>query len=177
MVDGLRLYFLRHGRADRSQYHGDDDDLRPLTDEGRRRLRVSADFIAGLEPGIDLIVTSPLARAAQTAEIVAARLGLIDDLKVDDRLGFGFGLSSLAAMLAGLEGDHRHLMLVGHEPSFSEVIGELIGDGFVCMKKGALARVDLLPGREPRGRLIWLLQPRVMLSGDSDPDDGEPEED
>ena len=65
MVDGLRLYFLRHGRADRSQYHGDDDDLRPLTDEGRRRLRVSADFIAGLEPGIDLIVTSPLARAAQ----------------------------------------------------------------------------------------------------------------
>ena len=166
MAEGLRLFFLRHGRADRSAYHGDDDDLRPLTEEGRRRMRVEAEFIARLAAGIDLVVTSPLLRAAETAEIVAARLGLRDELRSDPRLGHGFALPELAALLAGLEGDRRRILLVGHEPGFSEVIGELIGEGYVAMKKGALARVDLLPGRKPRGRLIWLLQPGVLLSGD-----------
>lgn len=164
MADGLRLYFLRHGRADRSEYDGEDDDLRPLTEEGRRRMRIEADAIARLEPELDVVVTSPLLRAVQTAEIVAARLGRRDRLRVDAGLGPGFDLPALAALLAGLEGDHRNIMLVGHEPGFSEVVGELIGRAEVSMKKGALARVDLMPGRGPRGRLVWLLQPRVLLS-------------
>jgi phosphohistidine phosphatase len=177
MAGDLRLFFLRHGLADRSAYDGEDDDRRPLTDQGRRRLRVEAEFIARLEAGIDAVVTSPLLRASETAEIVAARLGLSDRLQVDARLGPGFDLPALAAMLAGLASDHRRIMLVGHEPSFSEVVGELIGDGHVSMKKGALARVDLLPGREPRGRLVWLLQPRVLLTADRSRDAGAPEGD
>ena len=166
MAEGLRLYFLRHGLADRDQYHGDDDDLRPLTTEGRRRMQVEADFIAGLAPGIDGVITSPLVRAAETAEIVASRLGLAGVVTTDRRLGFGFDLPELAAMLAGLAADRRHIMLVGHEPSFSRVIGDLVGGASVVMKKGALARVDLRPGSDPRGQLIWLLQPRVMVGGD-----------
>ncbi len=174
MADGLRLFFLRHGPADRSQFDGHDDDLRPLTDSGRRRMRTVADVIARLEPNLDAVITSPLLRAAETAEIVATRLGLRDELRVDARLGLGFDLPALAAMLAGLQGDHRHIMLVGHEPGFSTVIGELIGDGHVCMKKGALARVDLMPGHGPRGQLVWLLQPKILLSGDRAPGDGAP---
>ena len=166
MADGLRLFFLRHGPADRDQYQGDDDDLRPLTDAGRRRMRVTADFVAGLDPGLDAVITSPLLRAAETAEIVATRLGLTDELTVDPRLGLGFDLPDLAAILAGLAQDHRRILLVGHEPSFSLVVGELTGGSHVTMKKGALARVDLPYGGSPRGELIWLLQPRVLLSGD-----------
>ena len=174
MDGGLRLFFLRHGSADRSQFTGSDDDLRPLTEAGRQRMRTTAEFIARLESDLDLVLTSPLVRAAETAGIVAARLGLAATITVDARLGLGFDLPALAAVLAGLDGDQRHIMLVGHEPGFSGVIGELIGDGHVCMKKGALARVDLLPGKGPRGRLVWLLQPKVLLSGARAPDGGVP---
>ena len=165
MAEGLRLFLLRHGLADRDQYHGDDDDLRPLTMEGRRRMGLEADFIVGLAPGIDAVITSPLVRAVETAEIVASRLGLAGTVTTDRRLGFGFDLPELVAMLAGLAADRRRIMIVGHEPSFSRVIGDLVGGARVVMKKGALARVDLVPGDEVRGRLMWLLQPRVLVGG------------
>ena len=165
MTEGRRLFFLRHGLADRDQFHGDDDDLRPLTAVGRRRMGVEADFIADLAPDIDVVITSPLVRAVETAEIVAARLGLAGVVSTDGRLGFGFDSSGLADILAGLAAGHRRIMLVGHEPSFSQVVGDLVGGADVVMKKGALARVDLVPGSEVRGRLMWLLQPRVLVGG------------
>jgi phosphohistidine phosphatase len=165
MAAGLRLFFLRHGLADRDQFEGPDDAMRPLVAEGRRRMRVTAEFLARLDLRIDLILTSPLVRAVQTAEIVAARLGLDEAMHVDDRLGPGCDLAALAAILAGLPDDHRRLLLVGHEPSFSTLVAELTGCA-VPLKKGALARVDLQPGRDPRGLLVWLLQPRVLLSCD-----------
>jgi phosphohistidine phosphatase len=176
MAEGRRRFFLRHGRADRDAYQGHDDDLRPLTDEGRALVRREAAFIALLGPGIDTIVTSPLRRAAETAAIVAARLGLDDRLRTDPRLGHAFAMPTLAGLLADLEDDARRIMLVGHEPGFSEVIGELIGGGRVVVKKGALARVDLLPGRGLRGRLIWLLQPPILISGGRDRGDAGPAE-
>ena len=177
MDDGLRLFFLRHGRADRSEYRGDDDTQRPLTAEGRLRLARSAEMIGRLGAGIDVVITSPLARAAETADIVARRLGLGDAVVQDDALAPGFDVKRLASILARLSGDHRCLMLVGHEPDFSEVIGELTGGSTVVMKKGALARVDLAPARRPRGHLVWLLQPRVLVSGDERLQAAGPDED
>jgi len=163
MTPGLRLYFLRHGRADREAFAGDDDALRPLVDEGRRRTLVTADLLARFDARIDAVITSPLVRARQTADIVADRLGLREVLHEDGRLGLGFDLPTLAAMLAGLPADRRCILLVGHEPGLSQVIGEITG-GAVVIRKGALARVDLTPGRKPRGELVWLLQPGIMLS-------------
>ncbi len=165
MADGLRLFFLRHGRADRDRFHGDDDTQRPLVEAGRARLRRTAEFLVQLAPDLDAVLTSPLVRAAETAEIVASRLGLADRVRHDRRLDLQFDLPRLAAILAALREDHRRILLVGHEPSFSEVIGELTGGTRVVMKKGALARVDLTPGASTRGHLVWLLQPRVLLSG------------
>ncbi len=164
MADGLRLFFLRHGAADRDQYQGDDDALRPLVDRGRERLRTEAEFIDRLATGLDVVVTSPLVRALETAEIVAARLGLADRVRQDARLGLDFDLERLAGILAALPDDHRRILLVGHEPGFGLVIGELTGGTRVVMKKGALARVDLTPGAGTRGQLVWLLQPRVLLN-------------
>ncbi|MEZ4386347.1 MAG: histidine phosphatase family protein [Candidatus Krumholzibacteriia bacterium] len=163
MTPGLRLYFLRHGRADRDQFAGPDDGLRPLVEAGRHRTRLVADLLLRLDSGIDAVVTSPLLRARQTAEIVAGRLGLTDTLIEDARLGPGFDLPTLAAVLAGLAGDPRRILMVGHEPSLSTVIGEIAG-GRVVLRKGALARVDLTVGRRLRGELVWLLQPRVLLT-------------
>lgn len=165
MADHMRLFFLRHGPADRDQFDGDDDDLRPLVERGRQRMRAIADVIARLEQKIDTVVTSPLVRAQETAEIVVNRLGIADRLVTDERLGLEFDVQALASVLAGLKNDRRRILLVGHEPSFSEVIGELTG-GAVVMRKGALARVDLTPGESQRGRLVWLLQPRVLITQD-----------
>jgi phosphohistidine phosphatase len=177
MADGLRLFFLRHGPADRDQYEGGDDDLRPLVERGRQRMRAEADSLRRLSPGLDVVLTSPLLRARETAEIVASRLGLADRVREEPRLGLDFDLPALAAILAGLKDDHRRILLVGHEPGFSTVIGELTGGCRVVMKKGALARVDLTPGAATRGNLVWLLQPRVLVSGDRHADDGAHEQD
>lgn len=174
MTTLLRLYFLRHGRADREQFDGADDNQRPLVDEGRRRTAVTARALARLEPDLDAIITSPLVRAEQTAAIVADHLGLSDRLRVDARLAPGFDLPELLEILAdllaaaraeaaaGSPAGARNLLLVGHEPDLSLVIGELTG-GDVVMKKGALARVDLAADDLSRGVLVWLLQPRVLL--------------
>lgn len=174
----LQTYFLRHGRADRDRYDGDDDRLRPLVKEGRRRLAATARVLAGLELRFDAIVTSPLVRAEQTAAIIAEGLDLDDRLTVDPRLAPGFGMHELLEVLAaylaaaraaadGAGGPHR-LLLVGHEPDLSLLIGDLTG-GDVVMKKGALARVDI-DGRDlRRGGLVWLLQPQVLLGIDDHP--------
>lgn len=157
----MRLYFLRHGRADRSQWHGLDFE-RPLTHDGKARMVREAEMMAELNLGIDAVVTSPLVRAYQTAEIVAEELGLSDHLAEDVRLAPGFDLGDLTELVVEYE-DTDRLMLVGHEPDFSETIGDLIGGGAVVCKKGALARVDLHSMSPLRGELVWLIPPRLLL--------------
>lgn len=157
----LRLYFLRHGLADHPDFTGDDDN-RPLTRDGEVRLRRQAEFLAGLDLDLDIILTSPLTRAVQTAAIVAARLGLADQVLEEPRLGHGFGVESLAAILADLPPNQQRILLVGHEPGLSTVIGGITGGSEVVCKKGGLARVDIDGGADLHGRLVWLLPPKVM---------------
>jgi phosphohistidine phosphatase len=175
MALDVRLFFLRHGRADREQFHGTDDNLRPLTDEGRHRLQVSAAMIGRLEPGLDEVIASPLVRTRQTAEIIAESLGLAARLTIDQRLAPGFGLAALVELLAerlsaarqaaapGSGDQSLRLMLVGHEPDLSLMVGELTGAD-VVMKMGTLARVDLRRGDLRDGQLVWLLQPKVLMA-------------
>lgn len=137
----MNLYFLRHGLAEeREVWEGSDFD-RPLTKKGKDRMKRSAEKIAELELGLDTVITSPLKRAYETAEIVADQL---EDcrLKEDQRLGPGFNAAMLERIL-GEYSDAEALMLVGHEPDFSQTIEELTGGRVVC-KKGSLARVDLI---------------------------------
>lgn len=165
---GIRLYFLRHGRADRDAYDGADDDLRPLTPAGRDRLRRCLPALLALDLDLDLVLSSPLTRARQTAGIVAAGLGRGKLVAETPDLGHGFSLRKLAELLAAHR-SARRIMLVGHEPSFSQVIGDLTGGRVVC-RKGSLARVDMLPNGVLRGELVWLLQPRILLAGGRDAD-------
>ena len=156
----MKLYFLRHGIAfDAREWEGSDFD-RPLTDDGKRRMKREARAIARLNLAPSFILTSPLVRAQQTASIVARGLELRDRLSEDERLGPGFGPDALARIAADRDGAES-LMLVGHEPSFSETIGELIGGARVELKKGGLACVEL-DATLGSARLAWLLPPKVL---------------
>lgn len=156
----MKLFFLRHGLADRSAWSGDDEE-RPLTPRGKERMAAEAETIARLDLALDAIVTSNLLRARQTAEIVAERLGLLDRMVIDERLSPGFGRADLSSVLD----DHARadaLMLVGHEPDFSLTIESIVGGGNIVCKKGSLARVDLTDAGELSGELIWLIPPKVL---------------
>ena len=155
----MKLYFLRHGLAgERSEWKGDDA-ARPLTDAGIEKMKRIAATLSQLNLGLDAIITSPLARARQTAEIVAQEL----DLKLieDTRLAPGFNDEQLRAILLDHPGAET-VMLVGHEPDFSETINALIGGGRIVCKKGGLALVDLANVQSRKGELVWLIPPKVL---------------
>lgn len=157
----MKLYFLRHGQAgEREDWHGDDFD-RPLTTDGIKRMEREADTIAELDLEVEVIITSPLVRARQTAEIVAKRLKLRKSLIEDENVGLEFNVERLLKVLerypkAGV------LMLVGHEPSMSRAIGQLIGGARIDFKKGALAGVELVNASAPAADLVCLIPPRVL---------------
>ncbi len=160
----MRLYVLRHGKAAaRAGWIGGDDD-RPLTPEGEAAMLREARALKELGVTVERIVTSPLARARRTAEIVAAELGLGETLAEDAALAHGFDVRRLAKLIAA-HAPVESLMVVGHEPDLSATVGELIGGGAVALKKGGLARVDLDAPRPGGGELVWLLTPPLLGSG------------
>jgi len=149
----MQLYFLRHGEADWPGWTKPDDE-RPLTDFGKKEARQVAKFLNRLEVKPNLVVTSPLQRALQTAEVAAEQLKT--KLRQDEALEPGFGISELRTVLK------RHgskvLMLVGHEPDFSTVISALTGASLKLSKAG-VALIDIDPEAE-KGRLLWLFPPK-----------------
>ncbi len=158
-----QLYFLRHGLADWPSWSGSDHE-RPLTEEGKRRMAREAACMERLGLDFDVILTSPLVRARQTAEIVAEQLGAGDVLREDIRLDGRFDVVELANILDDLAATMTRVLLVGHEPTFSLVIGAITGGSHVVCKKGSLARVDVMPGPALDGCLMWLLPPRVLVA-------------
>lgn len=151
-----RLYFLRHGpAASATTWNGDDAD-RPLTSPGRKRVKCLVDMLARGEVAVDLIATSPLLRAQQTAEVAAKAFGA--PVVIDDRLAPGFSAEGLAGILDRYS-EHTAIMIVGHEPSFSAVLSETIGGGSIVVRKGAVARVDLTGVNPAAGELGWLVTP------------------
>ena len=160
----MQLLFLRHGIAVDHGAPGyeDNDDARPLTDKGRRVTKAVARGLQRLaEP--DLILTSPLPRARETADIVGAALGV--QVVETPLLGLGFNPLQLMDALELAQttlGDAplRQVVLVGHEPSMSGTIGALVGPGLnLLLKKTGLARVDVADTRLNGGQLRWLLPP------------------
>ena len=149
----MQLYFLRHGEADWPGWTKPDDE-RPLTDFGKKEARQVAKFLNCLKVKPDLIVSSPLPRALQTAEAAAEQLKT--KLCQDEALEPGFGIGELSTVLK--QHGSKVLMLVGHEPDFSSVISALTG-GFVKMSKAGVALIDIDPETE-KGRLLWLFPPK-----------------
>lgn len=155
----MDLYFLRHGQAgDRAEWH-EDDAKRPLAASGREEMARVASSFAKLGLALDAIVTSPLTRALQTADIVAQHLNMQDKLVVEDRLAPGFGMHALGKLLNAHPGADA-LMLVGHEPDLSQTIRELVG-GKIVLKKGGMAYVRVACPPLKKAELVWLVQPSL----------------
>ncbi|MDQ6765209.1 MAG: phosphohistidine phosphatase SixA, partial [Verrucomicrobiota bacterium] len=133
----ITLYFLRHGQADWPGWDKPDDE-RPLTKKGKKEMRRVAKFLCKLKVAPSLILTSPLPRALQTAEIVAACFEV--SLRVEPTLGKGFNVTKLKALLKSHPG--QDVMLVGHDPDFTAVLRNLTG-ARVKLAKGGVARVCL----------------------------------
>src|ERR1051325_7371547 len=149
----MQLYFLRQGQADWPGWTRPDDE-RPLTDFGKKEMRQVGKFLNRLKIKPDLIITSPLPRALQTAEAAAEELKT--KLRQDEALEPGFGITELRTVLERHQS--KALMLVGHEPDFSSVISALTGASLKLSKAG-VALVDFDPETE-KGRLLWLLPPK-----------------
>jgi phosphohistidine phosphatase len=150
----MELYFLRHGEADWPDWKKSDDE-RPLTKFGKKEIREVGKFLERLKVRPGLIVTSPLPRAAETAEIAADCLKV--KLRRDELLAPGFGMNQLRTVFKR----HRAkiLMLVGHEPDFTNVITGLTGAS-LKLSKGGVALLDVDPESE-EGKLLWLFPPKL----------------
>ena len=165
MAGPYELYLIRHGLAEERGDAWPDDNKRPLTDDGMARMRKAARGLARVGVTIDIVLSSPLVRARQTAEIVAIGLDPRPALVNIDSLAPD---GSYAAIVADLEKHARktRLALVGHEPAIGELAARLIGSRHALeFKKGAVCRIDLdeLPPVGP-GDLRWMLTPRILRS-------------
>lgn len=158
----MELYFLRHGIAVPRGAWGGPDGERPLTEQGRDEMARMAGLLARLAPALDAIITSPLLRAAQTAEIVAEHLNLDDKVVSDDRLRPGFDVGRLGKLLRKFP-QAKALLLVGHEPDFTTMIGQLTG-GRVVLKKGGMAYVESADESLKSAVLVWLVQPIIVAA-------------
>jgi phosphohistidine phosphatase len=159
----FELYLIRHGVAAERGENYPDDSKRPLTNEGVQKLRKEAKALVALDISLDVILTSPLVRTRQTAEVVAA--GFRNPPPIVNMASLAPG-SAHNAIIEELVKQHRRhrIALVGHEPGIGELAGRLIGSRRPLeFKKGAICRIDVaaLPPTGA-GELRWFLTPRIM---------------
>lgn len=163
MPGPYELYLIRHALAEERGDAWPDDTKRPLTEEGMSRMRKAARGLARLGVSVEVVLSSPLVRARQTAEIVAGGLAPRPSLVNVDSLAPD---GTYAAVVADLEKHARktRIALVGHEPAIGELAARLIGSRHAIeFKKGAVCRIDVdtLPPAGP-GDLRWLLTPKIL---------------
>ncbi len=158
----MHIYLIRHADAQQLGQKNDfSDEKRSLTSEGRDRMRDGAKGLAMLGVDPDLILTSPLARALETAEIVAAALGVSKkEIIQTDNLKPGASVDELFAEVKKHTGVES-LALVGHEPDLSGIISRIlqgVGRVPVDLKKGCVCCLNVtetVPALH--GSLVWLV--------------------
>jgi phosphohistidine phosphatase len=160
----IELYLVRHAIAEARGPEWPDDAKRPLSDEGRGKMGKQAAGLDTLNVRIEEILTSPLVRTRQTAEILAK--GLSSRPKITDFPPLAPGHSIKEALMALKDYEKRsRLALVGHEPGLGELLAALIGTrNPVTFKKGgvSLVKVDRLPPDGGAGALCWFLTPKIL---------------
>jgi phosphohistidine phosphatase len=160
----MRLYIVRHAYAgERGDPRYPNDDVRPLTDKGRKRFRRLVKKLARRRFAPAIVATSPLVRCRQTADVIAQRLDLVGRVVELDDLRPGSQLESLVRWT----NDHtkNEVAWVGHSPDVEVLTAALIGarEEALAFAKGAIAAIDfegfVTPGQ---GTLAWLATPKVL---------------
>ena len=163
MSTPTELYLVRHAIAAERGSEWPDDTKRPLTERGVSRFKEAVKGLRHLDVTVDEIFTSPLVRARQTAELLAAGLDGKPPVKVLDALAPGHSFTALMSQLAKVA-KRRRVALVGHEPDLGELAAHLIGAGrALAFKKGGVCRIDIGSLAAKRaGSLIWFFPPTVL---------------
>lgn len=159
----LELYLIRHGIAAERGSDYPDDSKRPLTSAGIARLRKEAKALVALDVDFDLIISSPLVRAKQTAEVFAQTMSSRPSVTLSDALAPAGTPASVFQELAKHMRKAR-IALVGHEPNIGELAARLIGARTpIEFKKGAICRIDfeVFPPKGV-GMLRWLVPPKLL---------------
>jgi phosphohistidine phosphatase len=160
----MQLVIIRHAIAVDRETTDVPDEERPLTRKGIRRFRSAARGLARLVPRPDMLFTSPLLRARQTARIAARAWGGPDPVEAVALAGGAF--EEVAETLSGFAAE-AVVAIVGHEPQVSEILARLLGGADaerLVFKKGGVALVDV-PGRlEEGGTLVFYMPPRALRS-------------
>jgi phosphohistidine phosphatase len=163
----MQILIIRHAKAEQRGllgFAGKKDAARPLTDAGRRDMRKAARGLQKLVPEIDVLATSPLVRARETADIVSRRY---DDIPVMELAPLAPG-GSKEDVLAWLRDQKATatVALVGHEPDLGILASWLLSGGaesFLSLKKGAACLIEMAEKPTPgSGKLEWLLPPAAL---------------
>lgn len=159
------LFILRHGKAQPADCTTHDAD-RALTGKGRDEITSVAQWMVSRGYDFDVIATSPLKRARQTAEIIASFQGAKHRVVVWESLAIAGDLDAICRNLGEYEKSGK-VLIVGHEPTLSMLISRIItgtDTAAIVMAKGGLAKIRNYSSLyRPSGELQWLLSPRQMI--------------
>jgi phosphohistidine phosphatase len=157
------VYLVRHAIAAERGPEWPDDDLRPLTERGIGRFRRAVDGFTTLGSKVDEVWTSPLVRARQTADLLAAGLPGQPPVKVLTALAPGHSPARVVDELTRVT-RRRRVALVGHEPGLGELAAFFLGTGrAIPFKKGGICRIDVdTAGGRGSGVLAWFAPPRLL---------------
>jgi len=155
----MDLFLIRHAHAVDGDGMRDDD--RPLSKDGRKQALDVGGALAKQKVRFGRIVTSPLVRAVETAELVAVTLGFDGQLDVHDAMRpDGSWKHLLREVLEGHDGAGA-LALVGHEPTVGHYLSKLLHQKGLSMSKGAVVRLDWHDAERP-ATVVWTLSPKRL---------------
>ncbi len=156
------IYFLRHASAGEPFMNSEKDEKRALDKEGIEQCGYVGRALAALEAQVDVIVSSPLKRATQTASLVGNEMGYEGKLQIEAALRPGATFADFRHLL-GKYARQEAIMVVGHNPNLSQFLGLIVSDSgceaSIDLKKGAVARVEM---RRSAGTLHWCLTPKLL---------------
>jgi phosphohistidine phosphatase len=160
----MTVYFLRHGNAGERRANPIQDEKRPLDKEGIEQCRYMGRLLNSMDAHVDLILSSPLKRATQSASMVGNEIAYEQKIEMTPALRPGASFDAFRELLYKV-GGLESVMVVGHNPNLSRFLSLLVtgglSDSAMEMKKGSVARVEL---GSKRSVLNWLVTPRLIKS-------------
>jgi phosphohistidine phosphatase len=156
------IYFLRHASAGEPLSNPKKDEKRALDETGVEQCGYVGRALSALDVQVEVILSSPLKRAAQTASLVGNEMGHEGKLQLEDGLRPAASFADFRKMLDKYA-RHESIMVVGHNPTLSEFLGRSVSEtgceAAVDLKKGAIARVEM---SRNAGSLVWCLTPKIL---------------
>jgi phosphohistidine phosphatase len=158
------VYFLRHASAGQSRPNPVQDEKRPLDKEGIEQCRYVGRLLYAMDTHVDLMLSSPLKRATQTASLVGNEIAYEQKIELTPALRPGASYEAFRELMHNVSGLEA-VMVVGHNPNLSRFLSLAVTSGLngsaIDMKKGSVARVDMNP---KSSALLWLVTPRLVKS-------------